>query len=845
MGSYHIKLFLLFIFCYSHLTYAQEYLNNGLYFSSHEVIQDHRTTLNLNPGNPFNFKKGFSIEFEAKIRRGDGYYGHIFRIIGDENVNIDLVSNTETTQANFWLVVKDSILFSYKWSDIPKGKFDTWMQFKLEIDPDKSSISLAINGDNIVKEDKNLEGLEGFDITFGKSNYKNFTSSDVCPMSLKNIKIFDPNEKLVRNWILGNHTQNSIVYDEIINDVAIVNNPKWLIDQHVFWEKDKDFQFNDLLGTAQDKEGERIFFIDREAVHIYSLSNQHIDTLKYSGNPLRCQSDEFNYNPYTNELWAYSIDMNTYNKFDFENLEWSFVEEDCIEPNFWHHNKIISPKDSTLITFGGYGFYRYKNDFKKFDKKINRWSDIKIKDTIDPRYLSSSGVLNENHFLIFGGYGSKTGRQEINIQSYYDLYSVSFDDFRIKKLWDVKSPEFSPFVPLTSMVVDSNSDSFYTLLYDNSRYNTRLKLARFGIEDFDITVFPDSIPYEFLDIKSNALFFLNSKKTKLYTITSIDNKASLHSLTYPPLLSSEVFQKEPAKENILSKYFWILIIPIAIIIYLIIRSRKEKSAYNHIEHFEIDEEIRILLDPEANRRVHSAIYLFGGFQVFDKDGNDITNMFTSTLKQLFLLILLSSSKKEKGISSFKLTEFLWYDKTENNAKNNRNVNIRKLRIILEKIGDIEINNETAYWRINAGEDVYCDYMFVQEMTQELSKGSLEKDKIYQLIKAVSPGEICPDIQTEWIDIFKVKTSNILIDSLEQFASNQNELHLLVLVADTILIYGPLNDNAIMIKCRALYKLGKKGLALHCYDNYCKEYQSMLDTPFNVSFKDIISNSVSQ
>jgi len=50
--------------------------------------------------------------------------------------------------------------------------------------------------------------------------------------------------------------------------------------------------------------------------------------------------------------------------------------------------------------------------------------------------------------------------------------------------------------------------------------------------------------------------------------------------------------------------------------------------------------------------------------------SDITGMFTPTLKQLFLLILLSGIRNEQGISSIKLTEILWYDKTENRARNN-------------------------------------------------------------------------------------------------------------------------------------------------------------------------------
>ena len=92
---------------------SQDKLVAGLYFSSHEVIQDKRTSLNLTPFEPFKFPDGFSLEMDAKFRKGDGYYGYIFRIIGDKKTNIDLVSNLGAGSRNFSLILKDKVLFSF------------------------------------------------------------------------------------------------------------------------------------------------------------------------------------------------------------------------------------------------------------------------------------------------------------------------------------------------------------------------------------------------------------------------------------------------------------------------------------------------------------------------------------------------------------------------------------------------------------------------------------------------------------------------------------------------------------------------------------------------------------
>src|SRR5258705_2168661 len=105
-----------------------------------------------------------------------------------------------------------------------------------------------------------------------------------------------------------------------------------------------------------------------------------------------------------------------------------------------------------------------------------------------------------------------------------------------------------------------------------------------------------------------------------------------------------------------------------------------------------------------------AIYLFGQFQGFDKDGNDVTRLFTPLLKELFLVIALYTIRNGRGISSEGLNEILWHDQSEKDAKNNRSVNLARLRTILEKIGNCIITKESGYWQFQGrDEKIYGDY----------------------------------------------------------------------------------------------------------------------------------------
>lgn len=834
------------LFIFFQITYGQDYLDEGLFFFASEVNQDQRTSLNLTPNETLRFKEKFQLEFEANFRNNTPrQFGNIFKIVCGNDLNIDMVANLNDLDNNFWLAVKDKMLFTYKWSDIHKGDYDKWIKFNLEVDVKESKITMTINGDKIVKSSTDIKGAEAFSITFGKSLYKNFTVTDVCPMSVKNVRIIDNNGKTVRDWPLGRHTVSNKVYDIHRNAEAFATNPKWLIDQHVFWKKNLKLQFDNLLGTAKDSKENRLFFIDSKAVYVYHLDSNALDTIPCKDNAYIGATHNFIYNTENNQLISYGIEDLSYHVFDFETSEWTGSEfSNRKETTYLHHNKLISPADSSVVTFGGYGHYEYQSSIKHFDGSPRVLTNYYLNNFIEPRYLSCAGILDANHFLVFGGYGSPSGKQGVNSQFYYDLYKVSLQNFSIptvKKLWEFDNIDPKPFVPIQSMVINNNSDSFYTLIYDNTTYNTTLKLARFGLEKPEMIVFHDSIPYEFIDTKSTADFFLNSDRTKLYTFTSKDSDVHIFSLTYPPLSSADLYQEEISNSEGWTKYYWILIV-LLVGVAVSYKLKKKKTPPTPVPSSSANTREAVSTTPVKIERIQkSAIYLFDGFQVFDKEGKDITAQFTPTLKQLFIIVLLSGIKNKKGISSLKLTDILWPNKSESNARNNRNVNISKLRILLEKIGDIEITNENAYWKINVEEGVFCDYNFVKNLSDRRAKTKLDNEDVRKLLSIVSKGEISPDIHAEWIDEYRSDLTDLIIDDLTKIAKTQDDLSLLVQIGSTILKYGPLNEDAVELKCKSLYKLGKKGEAKQAYDDFCKEYMAVLDAKFEKSFKELVAS----
>ena len=821
-------------------TFGQDELLSGLYFSSHEVIQEKRTSLNLTPDGSSKFPEGFSLEMEANFRRGDGHYGYIFRIIGDGNTNIDLVSNLASTSSNFWLVIKDKVLFSYKWTDVPDGGFDRWLKIRIDVDIRNSKLSLFFNGNKQEAQISEMKGIRNFDMVFGACRNPSFLNTDVSPMSLKNIRIFDHKNTLLRYWKLSKHSQNK-VYDEINNKEALVENPAWSIDKHVKWRKLKEFKIDSIQGITQDENSGKIYFVDDHSVYVFSTQTLTIDTIRFAGGlPYFATDKQIIYNKFTNELWSYNFNQNKINKFSFLTHQWLLNDTNSIDPHFGHHNKIISPVDSSLVTLFGYGHYKYKSTINRYDLKSQTWGQTDRSDQIQPRYLCGTGFLNNHELLVFGGYGSKTGRQELSPEFYYDLYSMNLNDFSFKKLWTLPTPA-TPFVPCEALIPDITSHSFYTLVYNRSNYETYLHLAKFGIERNEYQLYNDSIPYHFLDTKSWSSIFLDQKTSQLITITAHNSELSLYAIAYPPLMPDDVYQA------VTTSWTWyigliciILSGSLIIIFYILFRNKKEKSRGERL-YKQIDHPTIAHIDP-IERKTNSSILFMGGFQIFDQQGVNITTTFSPTLKHLFLYIFLYTMHNRKGVSSVRLDEVLWYDKSGESARNNRNVNISKLRSALDEIEGVEVINENSFWKIKIDHSIFCDYTMILQLLQKSKSHTITEPEIHELIALLSFGEFLPQIQTEWMDAFKSQFANETIDGLSSLFNKKevkNNLSLLYHVAECILVYDPLNDEAFAMKCSVLYHLGKKGMAKNLYDTFCREYRQVLGIDYTVSFNETI------
>jgi two-component SAPR family response regulator len=335
---------------------------------------------------------------------------------------------------------------------------------------------------------------------------------------------------------------------------------------------------------------------------------------------------------------------------------------------------------------------------------------------------------------------------------------------------------------------------------------------------------------------------------------------SLYEINFPPLSQSEIYQNpNPQKGNThLYIIAGILLVALFVIVLMssvlrkknngagknIIAAKEEKKIFSGKK--EMPTEPEKMHEPvKIYDRTKQCISLLGGFNVMNKDGDNITANFTPILKSLLLLILLYSQVNEKGIKDNKIDNLLWGDKDSKAARNNRNVSLTRLKLLLENIGSISLLNNNGFWRIDFGKDVFCDYNRAFRYIKHYKTGDIDKSDLAKLLELLMLGQLLPYTQSDWIDKFKSDYSNDAIDilyNLFQSVDKINDERLTLQISDTIFLFDSLNEEALGIKCSILYNSGKKGLAKNAYDIFVKEYKSMLGEDYKYSLPQVLETA---
>ncbi len=827
-----IRLFVIFSFICINATLAQ-IIDGGVHFKSFETTKDLRTGLDLTPFEPIAVDEDLEMEFDLRFWQEDSEFGYIFRLIGENGDKIDLICSPRNNEefSGITLVVDGSTSnIYYRWNEIPNS-YREWIHCKLKFDNSKGIVDLSI-GDKAKSTPLPFNQSDYF-IVFGKSILNGIKTTDVPRMEVKDIRI-SSNGETVRHWPLIKHS-NEISYDEINDFPMKIYSGEWLIDDNIYWKNLQKISFNERPQVVFDGD-ETLYFLTSKELVSYDLSSGEQSKNMITNTRRLPQGQQSLYHPVSHQIYTYDLTKLIIHKFDINALSWLGTNPEFDEePTFWHANKLMN-NEGKAIFFGGYGFHKYKNRLVGFYDSL--FTNVNIS-AIEPRYLASAGWLNDEKILLFGGYGSKSGNQIDGPMAFHEAFLIDLQTMDASILFE-STPSFEDQVQSNSLVLSESDSSFFVLSFPKEKYEASVWLERYDFTTGEKTSYDDSLTFKFSDIHSFADLYLDKSNNRLISILlekeDGDNYlTNIYGLNYPPLQKETAFQSPPQKKDY---RFWIMaFIAVFIVLAFVFRKKlkKQPAIQNIPKHPPLASVSSSYRTPQGD--IKGSILLMGTFQVIDKDGQDISDKFSATLKLLFCLILLHSSNKRKGVSSNMIWEEVWGDKSETKARNNRNVNINKLRGLLDSVGDIKIVSHGDRWALELGEDVFCDYQYIMNASED--KITMDPELILEIAEK---GNILRDLESEWLDEFKANLSLKAIDALVKLNENfELDYKQQIKLANAILKFDMINQDGLIIKCRALNNSGKFALAKECYEQFIHEYAHMYGEPFQLSFESIISD----
>ncbi len=330
---------------------------------------------------------------------------------------------------------------------------------------------------------------------------------------------------------------------------------------------------------------------------------------------------------------------------------------------------------------------------------------------------------------------------------------------------------------------------------------------------------------------------------KLLAVTLLNEEGKsrirIYTLAFPPDSLKEGFAAAASDRRLL-KYAIIVLVCFLILagIHLFVRRKNKQSETISTNTVESSKAVH---QSPAPRGEICHVNFFGDFQIVNSAGTDITRKFTPLLKELFLLIWFNSIRNDMGISNEKITDILWHGFSESSANNNKAVNIAKLRAILTKELWCDLSyKETGYWKIDYKcRNVINDYYEFIRITS--SKQELSKPDVLRLIEFAIKGPLLKDLKYKWLDEFRVAVSNEMIARLVRYVRTlvikDNPEHV-IRVADAILNYDGVNEEAMENKCKSLISLGRHSVAKEVYDHYAGEYKALYGEAYSKSFSTI-------
>lgn len=832
----------------SHAAEDGEYCG-GVFFKSHQVNKENRTYAYLENNDELKMNDYFGLSFDFKLYDAGRKFGQICCLSLDEQTTVKLMSSIREGR------IYVSMLFNgYEvkvWEYLPD--YSVWHKISFVFENDKRQLSVVKDNDSLQVDMKHRH--RRVHLFFG-ANGKN-TPMDVSPFILGAVKIYSSPQTLSHHWPMTTHSQNCVT-DIVRGRNLMVVNARWLIDSHMRWSLCDSM----VLPRAHVVFGaeDHLWLVSADTVYKYDL--QRLCCTKFATtaqNNLHNLANLFYWNETTGRLeYLYCQQDKVYDSH-FDESESLWQPAISYSPEMQTHNNTFC-FGGRVCQFFGYGCMRYSSKMNivrnhtllPFDSGMHGAK-------IMPRYLSAVG-RHDDCLYIFSGIGSdSTGNQLHGSRIFNDFYRIDARTGRIDSL--AKIPELANELAAHDLVTVDGGESFLGLFFNPFIDASYLLLKRIWLRTGAVKNYGDTLAYKFYDMDSEARLHLSENRKQLYAVTrsGVDEERSrikIYRLQLPLFDESDIFVAASAKHSVM-RYLCVVLLLAVLggMGCMLLRRRRKKlpvvetapaaveGEVAEVETVETSVEDTVSTMVFAEPKMRPGIYLLGGFRVVSRSSEDITGRFTPIMRQLLSLIILYTLKDGRGVSNDHLKDFLWMDKSDERAINNRSVNIRKIRLLLAEVGGFKLSTHNSYWKFIPQEEDYCDIFEAAGVLNLYGVQGSEQEipSCDMLLSVAAYGVLLPNLNFEFFDDFKADYASAMLDVVNNELVHADSPDRRIALADVIFHFSLLDEEAVRVKCAAYKDMGKNGLAKSTYEKFVRDYEQCFGEPFPKSFADIISS----
>lgn len=821
----------------------------GLEFNTFESEAIQKTSYSVFNENPPTFKGDFSISYDLAIQ-DYGSFGYIFRLKDLKQEHADVYSfvfsydNDERSYLKFNVEAKECLIVD----TLCNRKLGSrrWIPIEISFFLHSDSVSFSIDNRQYSSGKLGLPRELTPSFMFGSSKF----SEEIPSFAIRNLVISDARQQI--EFPL-NESTGALVHDKKGKVRGKAINPIWLINKSYYWNLLHSQASASTAGYNYDSRSGNFIYFNEDSLYTLDIRRNTWAGYQHQPLPMKMFLGTNFFHPDSHSAYIYEVDNHadscTITSLDVLTGEAKMVDNKFLSSQRHHHSSCLDTLRQKYYIFGGFGSRKYTNTLEVYDLKEKTWNTIQLKgDFVAPRFFSSMGMLNADELLLYGGTGNNSGDQSIGKIYYYDLYRINLKDSTVRKVRDY-SYKGIPVVPVRNLLLSDDKTAFFTLCYPMQEASSYLQLYKFSLQDDSYEVLGNSIPMESKAILSNANLYFNKDTKEFYCCTQeFDEHGGASSLTRfyslsAPAISEGALHLYVVEEGI-SVYGMLAMIVGGLILTGGIAVCLERKKLKQSTH-EVATAAETPAKAEEKRaRRANAMFLFGEFTILDKKGRDITHLFSSKIKQLFLLIFLNGTSDKEGITSAYIYGLLWPEKEVSSAKNLKGVTINRLRKILEDVDGIELIYANNRYTIKLSEDFYCDYLIYRGLIDKIGQSDATQEVSRGLVEIISRGKFLKSVDDSMFDSFKGEQEDELYELLKIELTSlyaKPAYEQVLQLAEIWLNADPLNDIALWYILNACHKLKKEDQAMKRYYLFSAEYTKSMGKNYTYSYADIIKS----